>query len=203
MYSFLILYYTGKSDPDGKKAGNDVDMNVVNRLIDFYNARWGLVSDKNAVIAFLKPFVGREETVLQLVILLCKYGEKSTDWVAHLMKAYPEGKEDEMHAFVVNAYAEKAATEKAAAEKAGAASTSTALAAMVTDDNDDLSESPSITLPPPRSPEAGPRLQLTDGPPAVIEATTAMDTREKMAKRRREVPLTRAQSQKIVDSTGN
>jgi hypothetical protein len=203
LYSFLILYYIGKSDPDGKKAGHDVDMKVVNRLIDFYNARWGLVSDKDAVIAFLKPFVGREETVLQLVILLCNNGEKSTDWVAHLMKAYPEGKEDEMHAFVVNAYAEKAATEKAAAEKAGAASTSTALAAMVTDDNDDLSESPSITLPPPRSPEAGPRLQLTDGPPAVIEATTAMDTREKMAKRRREVPLTRAQSQKIVDSTGN
>ena len=188
-------------------------MNVVNRLIDFYNARWGLVSDKNAVIAFLKPFVGREETVLQLVILLCNNGEKSTDWVAHLMKAYPEGKEDEMHAFVVNAFAEKAAEaeEKAAAATAAAAttvpdivttSTSTALAAMVTDD-DDLSESPSITLPPPRSPEAGPRLQLTDGPPAVIEATTAMDTREKMAKRRREVPLTRAQSLRNVESSGN
>ena len=80
---------------------------------------------------------------------------------------------------------------------------STALAAMVTDDNDDLSESPSITLPPPRSPEAGPPLQVTDGSPAVIETATAMDTREKFAKRRREVPLTRAQSQKNVESTGN
>ena len=184
-------------------------MNVVNRLIDFYNARWGLVSDKNAVIAFLKPFVGREETVLQLVILLCKYGEKSTDWVAHLMKAYPEGKEDEMHAFVVNAYAEKAAEAEEKATAAAATtvpdivttSTSTALAAMVTDD-DDLSESPSITLPPPRSPEAGPPLQVTDGSPAVIEAATAMDTREINAKRKH-APLTRAQSQKNVESTGN
>ena len=198
MYSFHILYYTGKSDPDGKKAGNDVDMNVVNRLIEFYNARWGLVSDKNAVMAFLKPFVGREETVLQLVILLCKYGEKSTDWVAHLMKAYPEGKEDEMHAFVVNAYAEKAAE---AEEKAAAAAATTVpdiVTTMVTDDNDDLSESPSITLPPPRSPEAGPRLQLTT---IENDGVVAMDTRERDAKRRRDQPaVTRQKSKSLLEN---
>ena len=146
MYSFLILYYTGKSDPDGKKAGDDVDMNVVNRLIDFYNGQGCGASNKNAVIAFFKPFIGREETVLQLIILLFNHGEKSTNGIEDLMKLYPEGQEDEMHAFVVNAFAEKAAAEATAA---AAASTTTGASSFwgaeggsaVVQDEDDLSTS--------------------------------------------------------------
>ena len=75
---------------------------------------------------------------------------------------------------------------------------STALAAMVTDDNDDLSESPSITLPPPRSPEAGPRLQLTT---IENDGVVAMDTRERDAKRRRDQPaVTRQKSKSLLEN---
>jgi len=96
--SFFII---GKSDPDGTKAG-DVDMNVVKRLIDFFDGHFrkeGVYSNDDMIV-FLKPFIGREEAVLQLTMLLYQNGEESTYDVARIMNAFPAGKEDEMHAYV-------------------------------------------------------------------------------------------------------
>ena len=186
-YYFLILYIGKSVDPDGSKVSEDKESTKAfdyTRFTSLYKHH-GRIPPPPEVIA---GFKGVEENLFYLINFLME-NDKSLldgDFINQVMTQF-DGRPTEMMKHVEEYVADAA---------------STALAAMVTDD-DDLSESPSITLPPPRSPEAGPRLQLTDGPPAVIEATTAMDTREKMAKRRREVPLTRAQSQKIVDSTGN
>jgi hypothetical protein len=76
-------------------------MNVVNRLTVFFNGHFGkVVYSEDDIIAFLKPFIGREEAVLQLTILLYQNGEESTSDVERIMNAFPKGKEDEMHRFV-------------------------------------------------------------------------------------------------------
>ena len=57
--------------------------------------------------------------------------------------------------------------------------------------------------PPPASPPATPTLQIASGP-AYIEKVVEMKTREKSAKRSRDVPaLTRAQSKANVLEIGN
>jgi hypothetical protein len=66
--SFFII---GKLDPDGTKAGDAVDMDVVKRLTNFFDGHFrkeGVYSN-DAMIAFSKPFIGREEAVLQLTTI--------------------------------------------------------------------------------------------------------------------------------------
>jgi hypothetical protein len=116
----------GKSDPDGKKAGDTVDMKVVKRLIGFFDGHFrkeGVYSNDDMIV-FLKPFIGREEAVLQLTMLLYQNGEESTYDVARIMNAFPAGKEDEMHAYVnttLKEYALKKKKELDAANTAAAA----------------------------------------------------------------------------------
>jgi hypothetical protein len=69
--SFFII---GKSDPDGTKAGDAVDMDVVKRLIVFLNGHYPGAYPEDKMIEFLTPFIGREEAVLQLTMLLYQYG---------------------------------------------------------------------------------------------------------------------------------
>jgi hypothetical protein len=122
--SFFII---GKSDPDGTKAGDAVDMNVVKRLNDFFDGHFrkeGVYSNDDMIL-FLKPFIGREEAVLQLTMLLYQNGEESTYDVERIMNAFPAGKEDEMHAYVrIQLDKKKEEEEEAAtAEKATIATT--------------------------------------------------------------------------------
>ena len=97
-------------------------MNVVNRLTVFFDGHFRKegVYSKDAIIAFLKPFIGREEAVLQLTLLLYKNGEESTTDVERIMNAFPAGKEDEMHAYV-QTQLDKKKQQAAIAEKAKAA----------------------------------------------------------------------------------
>jgi hypothetical protein len=132
--SFFII---GKSDPDGRKSGDAVDMNVVKRLIDFFDGHFrkeGVYSNDD-MIAFLKPFIGREEAVLQLTMLLYQNGEESTYDVTRIMNAFPAGKEDEMHAYVNTTLKEYAQLKKkkeldAATTSVGATSSLAAAAAV-------------------------------------------------------------------------
>jgi hypothetical protein len=115
-------FFIGKSDPDGTKAGDAVDMNVVKRLNDFFDSHFrkeGVYSNDDMIL-FLKPFIGREEAVLQLTLLLYKNGEESTYDVERIMNAFPAGKEDEMHAYV-QTQLDKKKQQAAIAEKAKAA----------------------------------------------------------------------------------
>jgi hypothetical protein len=50
---------------------------------------------------FTRPFIGREEAVLQLTMLLYQNGvvEDSAE-IVNIMNAFPAGKEDEMHTYV-------------------------------------------------------------------------------------------------------
>jgi hypothetical protein len=99
-YSFLILYYIGRSDLDGKKAGDAVDMNVVDRLINFLNGHYPGAYPREKIIEFLTPFIGQEEAFLQLTILLYQNGVEDCIEIVNIMNAFPAGKEDEMHAYV-------------------------------------------------------------------------------------------------------
>jgi hypothetical protein len=99
-YSFLFCYPIGKSDPDGKKAEDAVDMNVVNRLIAFLNGHYPGSHPEDKMIEFLTPFIGREEAVLQLTMFLYQNGVEDSAEVVRIMNVFPAGKEDEMHAFV-------------------------------------------------------------------------------------------------------
>jgi hypothetical protein len=100
-------------------------MNVVNRLTVFFDGyfRKEGVYSKDAIIAFLKPFIGREEAVLQLTLLLYKNGEESTTDVERIMNAFPKGKEDEMHQYV-QIQLDKKQQQAVIAEKAAQPSTS-------------------------------------------------------------------------------
>jgi len=121
------LFIIGKSDPDGIKAGDAVDMNVVKRLTDFFDGHFrkeGVYSN-DAMIAFLKPFIGREEAVLQLTLLLYQNGEESTTDVERIMNAFPKGKENEMHQYV-QIQLDKKKEEAAIAEKAAITTTTAA-----------------------------------------------------------------------------
>ena len=97
-------------------------MNVVNRLTVFFDGyfRKEGVYSKDAIIAFLKPLIGREEAVLQLTLLLYKNGEESTTDVERIMNSFPKGKEDELHQFVQIQLNKK---KQQAAEKAAQPST--------------------------------------------------------------------------------
>jgi hypothetical protein len=122
--SFFII---GKSDPDGTKAGDAVDLNVVKRLNDFFYGHFrkeGVYSNDDMIL-FLKPFIGREEAVLQLILLLYQNGEESTYDVERIMNAFPAGKEDEMHAYV-QIQLDKKKEEAAIAEKAAITTTTAA-----------------------------------------------------------------------------
>jgi hypothetical protein len=93
--SFFII---GKSDPDGKKAG--IDMDVVKRLIVFLNGHYPGAYPEDKMIEFLTPFIGREEAFLQLTMLLYQNGIEDSAEIVNIMNAFPAGKEDEMHAYV-------------------------------------------------------------------------------------------------------
>jgi hypothetical protein len=133
--SFFII---GKSDPDGTKAGDAVDMDVVKRLIVFLNGHYPGAYPEDKMIEFLTPFIGREEAVLQLTMLLYQYGIEDSAEIVNIMNAFPAGKEDEMHAHVntqLKAYTQlkkkkelDAATAAAAQPSVGATSLAAAAA---------------------------------------------------------------------------
>jgi hypothetical protein len=127
-YSFLILYYIGKSDPDGKKAGDTVDMKVVNRLIIFLNGHYPGAYPEDKMIEFLTPFIGREEAVLQLTMLLYQNGVEDSAEIVTIMNAFPAGKEDEMHAYVHTQLKKKKELDAAAAAAAAAIPTKPSVA---------------------------------------------------------------------------
>jgi hypothetical protein len=53
------------------------------------------------MIGFLTPFIGREEVFLQLTMLLYHNGVKDSAEIVNIMNAFPAGKEDDMHAYVL------------------------------------------------------------------------------------------------------
>ena len=59
LYSSLILDYIGKSDLDGEKAGDVVDMNVVDRLTVFFDGHFWKegVYSKDATIVSIEMFL--------------------------------------------------------------------------------------------------------------------------------------------------
>jgi hypothetical protein len=112
------FYYIGKSDPDGKKAGDTVDMKVVNHLIIFLNGHYPGAYPEDKMIKFLTPFIGREEAVLQLTMLLYQNGVEDSAEIVTIMNAFPAGKEDEMHAYVHTQLKKKKELDAAAAAAA-------------------------------------------------------------------------------------
>jgi thioredoxin-like negative regulator of GroEL len=84
-----------------KKSWRDtVDMEVVNRLIVFLNGHYPGAYPEDKMTEFLTPFIGREEALLQLTMLLYQNGEEDIAEIVNIMNAFPAGKEDEIHAYV-------------------------------------------------------------------------------------------------------
>ena len=183
-FSLLILYiYIGKSiDPEGSKVGGDEKESTnaydYTRFASLYNDH-GLTPPRQEII---DGYSGAEEDLFYVVSFLMENNQSllNGDFIPQVMNQY-DGRPVEMMKYVED-YVTDAAD-----------------AAMI------AIETIPLAPPSPPSPQLqlanGPTtienspLQVTDGSPAVIEAATAMDTREINAKRKH-VPLTRAQSQK-------